>query len=57
MGVVQSPDGELQYYTTEINNKHNPYLHRSPLDEENGIEYLEVECNREIILISASRLK
>ena len=55
-GIVQLPDGELQYYTTQINNKHNPYLHRSSLDEENGIEYREVECNTERILISASDL-
>ena len=50
-GVIQSPGGEIQYYTKSINNKHNPYLHQSSLDEENGIEYGEIICNGETILI------
>ena len=53
-GIIQSPDGEMHYYTTTIKNKHNPYLHQSPLDEENGVEYHEVECNGERILLSVA---
>jgi len=49
-GVVQSPNGEIQYYTTPtIKNKHNPYLQKSILqDEESG-----VECNGDRIIILA----
>jgi hypothetical protein len=55
-GVIESPDGEIQYYTESIN-KHNPYIQRSIIDEENGIEYQEIECNGQRILIAASDLK
>jgi hypothetical protein len=55
-GVVQSPDGEIQYFTNSINNKHNPYLSKSIVDEENGIEYSEIECNGDRILISTANL-
>ena len=55
-GVIQCPDGEIQYYTESINNKHNPYLHQSSLDEENGIEYGEIICNGERIIISINDL-
>lgn len=50
-GVIQSPDGEIQYYS-KIQNKHNPYLHKSPLDEEeDGIEYTEIYCGGDTVLI------
>ena len=58
-GVVQSPDGEIQYYTTPtIKNKHNPYLQKSILQDEesgveSGVEYREVECNGDRIIILA----
>ena len=28
-GVIQSPNGEIQYYTKSIDNKHNPYVNKS----------------------------
>ena len=56
-GAVQAPDGEIQYYTKTINNKHNPYLQRSLLDKDNGIEYKEIECNGQRILITTLDLE
>ena len=57
-GAIQSPNGELQYYTINaIKNKNNPYLHQSALDEEMGTEYSEVECNGERIFISNTTLQ
>lgn len=56
-GAIQSPGGEIQYFTTTIKNKHNPYLHQSALDEENGTEYTEIECNGERILIPTSAVQ
>jgi len=58
-GIVQSPDGEIQYYTTpKIKNKHNPYLQKSIVQDEesgleSGLEYREVECNGNHITILA----
>lgn len=54
-GVVQSPNGDIQYYTTtQIKNKHNPYLHKSILQDEDQLqEYRDVESNGERITILA----
>ena len=52
-GVIQSPDGEIQYYTN-IQNKHNPYLQNSPLDEEANSEYVEIECDGQSVAILAT---
>jgi hypothetical protein len=56
-GAVQAPDGEIQYYTKPINNKYNPYLQRSIIEEETGVRYQELECNGQKILIATSDLK
>lgn len=55
-GVVQAPDGEIQYFTKSLN-KHNPYIHQSSNHEENNIEYREIECNGQRILIAAGDLE
>ena len=56
-GVIMSPNGELQYFSrTNIKNKNNPYLNISPVDEENGIEYTEIICNGERIIVSVDSL-
>jgi len=62
-GVIQSPDGEIQYYTKSIKNKNNPYLKQYVLhDEESNTnsnfnsDYSEIECNGEIIIISTNNL-
>jgi hypothetical protein len=55
-GIVQSPNGDIQYYTTttQLKNKHNPYLHKSILqDEELGQDYREIELNGDRITILA----
>ena len=59
-GVVQSPDGSMQYYrATSIKNKHNPYLYQTVLTDvesntNSSDNYVEVECNGETILILES---
>ena len=61
-GVIQSPDGSIQYYTsTPIKNKNNPYLYKSIVDDiESNIDsvdtYRPIECDGEIILILESNL-
>lgn len=52
-GVIQSPDGEIHYYS-QIKNKHNPYIQNLPLDEESNIEYIEIMCNGDTMLISVT---
>ena len=56
-GVIQSPNGEIQYYTKSIDNKHNPYTKKN-LDntidtksDKDNIEYAEVACNGTIIVM------
>lgn len=58
-GVVQCPDGDIQYYTTpKIKNKHNPYLNKSVLqDKESSAEYREVECNGYRIIVLAEDIE
>ena len=61
-GVVQSPDGSMQYYTSNpIKNKHNPYLYQNVLpdieaNDTSNCNYREVQFNGETILISESDL-
>ena len=68
-GVVQSPDGSMQYYTaTPIKNKYNPYLYQNVLpdiesntnsnsNDNSNDNYREVECNGETILILSRDLE
>ena len=58
-GIVQSPDGDVQYFSTpEIKNKYNPYLHTTTLrDEESGQEYIEIACNGERINILVNNIE
>jgi len=53
-GIIQSPDGVIQYYSTpKIKDKHNPYIKKSILhDEELGQEYIEVESNGEHTILA-----
>lgn len=55
-GVVQLPNGELQYFATEIKDRNNPYLQHQ-IDEENGIEYSEIECNGERMIIPSANIQ
>lgn len=55
-GVVQLPNGELQYFATEIKDRHNPYLDHQ-IDEENGIEYSEIVCNGERMIIPSANIQ
>lgn len=52
-GVIQSPDGTIQYYCPEdLKNKYNPYLQvSSNNDLENNSNYIPIVCNGETILI------
>ena len=61
-GVIQSPDGEIQYYTKSIN-KHNPYTKKnvdiksyinSDINSDSSVEYAEIDCNGTIIVMPIS---
>lgn len=60
-GVIQSPDGALQYYTKSIDNRHNPYLCKSTdvsanreTSVDNNTEYADVVSNETIIIMPIS---
>lgn len=61
-GVVESPDGSIQYYTsTPITNKNNQYLYQNIIpdiesNDNSSCIYREIECNGEIIVISENDL-
>ena len=54
-GVIQSPNGEIQYYHS-INNKYNPYLKNTSLHEQEDYEYRVITNNGERITILATDL-
>jgi len=53
--AVELPDGEIQYCKPVSINRNNPYLSQ-PLNDDNGQDYQEVECNGEIITIHRTAL-
>ena len=67
-GVIQSPNGEIQYYTKSIDNKHNPYVNKSIKENkdpdfksdsnsnlnDSNVEYAEVACNGTIVIMPIS---
>ena len=45
-GVIQSPNGDIQYYHS-INNKNNPYIKNTSLYQQENCDYREIESNTE----------